>query len=72
MIKIKFSLQLWQLKKNKLDQCLQLRMFEQDCEKVTLQLQYIILLIVFTTYFIITFDNLILQQGGQIDPCITT
>ena len=26
--------QLWQLKKNKLDQCLQLRMFEQDCEKV--------------------------------------
>ena len=27
-------LQLWQLKKNKLDQCLQLRMFEQDCEKV--------------------------------------
>ena len=28
-------LQLWQLKRNKLDQCLQLRMFEQDCEKVT-------------------------------------
>merc|ERR1719357_2520101 len=27
-------LQLWQLKKNKLDQCLQLRMFEQDCEKM--------------------------------------
>ena len=27
-------MQLWQLKKNKLDQCLQLRMFEQDCEKV--------------------------------------
>ena len=35
-------LQLWQLKKNKLDQCLQLRMFEQDCEKVnnfTIQLR---------------------------------
>ena len=28
-------LQLWQIKKAKLDQCLQLRMFEQDCEKVT-------------------------------------
>ena len=27
-------LQLWTIKKNKLDQCLQLRMFEQDCEKV--------------------------------------
>ena len=27
-------IQLWQIKKNKLDQCLQLRMFEQDCEKV--------------------------------------
>ena len=27
-------LQLWQLKKNKLDQCLQLRMFEQDCDKL--------------------------------------
>ena len=27
-------LQLWQLKKVKLDQCLQLRLFEQDCEKV--------------------------------------
>ena len=27
-------LQLWQIKKAKLDQCLQLRMFEQDCEKV--------------------------------------
>ena len=25
---------LWNIKKNKLDQCLQLRMFEQDCEKV--------------------------------------
>ena len=30
----KTPLQLWQLKKNKLDQCLQLRMFEQDCEKM--------------------------------------
>ena len=30
-------LQLWQIKKAKLDQCLQLRMFEQDCEKVTLR-----------------------------------
>ena len=27
-------LQLWQMKKTKLDQCLQLRLFEQDCEKV--------------------------------------
>jgi hypothetical protein len=27
-------LQLWQMKKAKLDQCLQLRLFEQDCEKV--------------------------------------
>lgn len=27
-------LQLWQIKKAKLDQCLQLRLFEQDCEKV--------------------------------------
>ena len=27
---------LWNIKKNKLDQCLQLRMFEQDCEKVEL------------------------------------
>ena len=27
-------LQLWQIKKVKLDQCLQLRLFEQDCDKV--------------------------------------
>ena len=27
-------LQLWQIKKMKLDQCLQLRHFEQDCDKV--------------------------------------
>ena len=27
-------LQLWQIKKGKLDQCLQLRLFEQDCEKM--------------------------------------
>ena len=27
-------LQLWQIKKAKLDQCLQLRLFEQECEKV--------------------------------------
>ena len=27
-------LQLWQIKKVKLEQCLQLRIFEQDCEKV--------------------------------------
>merc|ERR1719462_989772 len=27
-------LQLWQVKRNKLDQCLQLRMFEQDCDKM--------------------------------------
>jgi hypothetical protein len=27
-------LQLWQIKKAKLEQCLQLRIFEQDCEKV--------------------------------------
>jgi hypothetical protein len=27
-------LQLWQVKRVRLDQCLQLRMFEQDCEKV--------------------------------------
>ncbi len=27
-------LQLWQIKKSKLDQCLQLRLFEQDCDKV--------------------------------------
>jgi triple functional domain protein len=27
-------LQLWQIKKTKLDQCLQLRLFEQDCDKV--------------------------------------
>ena len=28
-------LQLWQIKKAKLDQCLQLRLFEQECEKVS-------------------------------------
>lgn len=28
-------LQLWHHKKLKLDQCFQLRLFEQDCEKVT-------------------------------------
>ena len=28
-------LHLWQIKKTKLEQCLQLRIFEQDCEKVT-------------------------------------
>ena len=27
-------LHLWQIKKTKLEQCLQLRVFEQDCEKV--------------------------------------
>ena len=27
-------LQLWQIKKGKLEQCLKLRIFEQDCEKV--------------------------------------
>ena len=27
-------LQLWQVKKAKLDQCLQLRLFEQECEKM--------------------------------------
>ena len=27
-------LHLWQIKKTKLEQCLQLRIFEQDCEKV--------------------------------------
>ncbi len=27
-------LQAWNHKKNKLDQCFQLRLFEQDCEKV--------------------------------------
>lgn len=27
-------LQLWQIKKGKLDQCMQLRLFEQDCEKM--------------------------------------
>ena len=37
---MKSSLQLWQLKKNKLDQCLQLRMFEQDCEKVPFQIDH--------------------------------
>jgi len=30
----KHVLQLWQHKKLKLDQCFQLRLFEQDCEKV--------------------------------------
>lgn len=29
-------LHLWQIKKTKLEQCLQLRVFEQDCEKVLL------------------------------------
>ena len=29
-------LQLWQVKRVRLDQCLQLRMFEQDCEKVNI------------------------------------
>ena len=37
---MKASLQLWQLKKNKLDQCLQLRMFEQDCEKVPFRIDH--------------------------------
>ena len=37
---MKSSLQLWQLKKNKLDQCLQLRMFEQDCEKVPFRIDH--------------------------------
>ena len=27
-------LHLWQIKKTKLEQCMQLRVFEQDCEKV--------------------------------------
>lgn len=31
-------LQLWHHKKLKLDQCFQLRLFEQDCEKVLLYL----------------------------------
>ena len=30
-------LQLWQVKKQKLDQCLQLRLFEGDCEKASFQ-----------------------------------
>lgn len=30
-------LQLWHHKKLKLDQCFQLRLFEQDCEKVQIQ-----------------------------------
>ena len=34
-------LQLWQIKKAKLDQCLQLRLFEQECEKVN-NLAYLI------------------------------
>jgi hypothetical protein len=28
-------LHLWQIKKTKLEQCLQLRVFEQDCEKAS-------------------------------------
>ena len=40
---MKSSLQLWQLKKNKLDQCLQLRMFEQDCEKVPFRIDHLII-----------------------------
>ena len=40
IVKMKASLQLWQLKKNKLDQCLQLRMFEQDCEKVPFRIDH--------------------------------
>ena len=34
-------LQLWQIKKVKLDQCLQLRLFEQDCDKVLNTLTFI-------------------------------
>ena len=33
-------LQLWQIKKAKLDQCLQLRLFEQECEKVNNNKQF--------------------------------
>lgn len=34
-------LQLWHHKKLKLDQCFQLRLFEQDCEKVRLAVKFI-------------------------------
>ncbi len=33
--------QLWQLKKMKLEQCLQLRLFEQDCRKVGVKYRHI-------------------------------
>lgn len=44
-------LQLWHQKKLKLDQCFQLRLFEQDCEKVCLII--IILLLVYFNIFIL-------------------
>ena len=34
-------LHLWQIKKTKLEQCLQLRVFEQDCEKVVITAEHI-------------------------------
>ena len=37
-------LHLWQIKKTKLEQCLQLRVFEQDCEKVMNQVLFDIFL----------------------------
>ena len=59
---MKSSLQLWQLKKNKLDQCLQLRMFEQDCEKVPFRIDHSLWIIHMfqsypqngTPYFVVT------------------
>ena len=35
-------LQLWQVKKAKLEQCLKLRIFEQDCEKVKAVFEFLV------------------------------
>ena len=37
-------LHLWQIKKTKLEQCLQLRVFEQECEKVMIDIIIIIVM----------------------------
>jgi hypothetical protein len=49
-------LQLWQVKRVRLDQCLQLRMFEQDCEKVKTLYSSFYIKNNFTFYFIIEYS----------------
>jgi hypothetical protein len=48
-------LQLWQVKRVRLDQCLQLRMFEQDCEKVITFYSTFFYKINFSLYFVMKY-----------------